>query len=176
VNDLIDWALAAWLAVMVLAAVMLLLTGCGAAPDTVTQPGPDAALRVEHPGAYALATEGAYSNAPRLPRVNVVIASDGSWVADVGPVPGFTCQGVPYAVRQPMYFQGTGAVDTTAHLLDFWQSAVNGWPAYGYFEADYRQSWPARDTVLVGLIEGRWIMSVYGECQAAQERPFWITR
>lgn len=174
-NDLIDWVLAVWLAVMILAAVVLLLTGCSAESPTVTRPErPD--LHTETPGEAEPAIEGHYHNTPRHTRVNVVIASDGTWEADVGPVPGFACQEVKDGVRQPMYFSGTGAVDTTAHLLDFWQSEVEGWPAYGYFEADYRHSWPARDTVLVGLIEGRWIMSVYGECQAAKSRPFWITR
>ena len=174
--DFLNVLLGLFLAIAILAVMLALLYGCSPDTDTPTRPRSHS-LRSETPGVYSAALVGTWSNAPHLPRVEIRIEPGAYWYAAVYPFPGFVCQGVQHAVVNPMYFDGLVPDDTTAHFLAFWSGGVNHlWNAFGYFEADYRQTWAARDTVIGPLIEGRWIMSVYGECMTARESRFWLHR
>ena len=126
---------------------------------------------------------GLYTNAPRWPRVNLAWDESGSWNAIVYHVPGgfpaaiLTCKDTLVWMSPVMIFDGqTVPTDTTSMFLGDWEDTTNvRLPQWGLFQADYVSSWVARDTV-ISLIEGFWIYSVGGACQARQPKPFWIQR
>ena len=163
-----------------------LLVGC--ASDPTTRPShPIRRTSTISPPSLSEAiqtTMGGYLSNPRLPHYRMIIEPNGDWTFVISPsgVSHTTCKDSAIAISNVLTFNGTSNPnDTTSTYLAFWRQPEWEWPQYGMVTLRYYAHWwiaeccdslgsrfPSYDAG--PLIKGEYMLSVYGDCNAAMKR------